>query len=49
MDYLEFVFSGKGNIFRIFNACQAFYRSEKQDRSLMKFLWSTKFLCRVFD
>ena len=25
MDYLEFVFFGKGNISRIFNVCKAFY------------------------
>ena len=34
MDYLEFVYSGKGNISRIFDVCRAFYHSEKQDRSL---------------
>ena len=34
MDYLEFVFSGKGNVSCIFNVCKAFYRSEKQDQSL---------------
>ena len=34
MDYLEFVFSGKGNVSRIFDVCKAFYRSEKQDQSL---------------
>ena len=27
MDYLEFVFSGKGNVSRIFDVCKAFYRS----------------------
>ena len=37
MDYLEFVYSRKGNISRIFDVCQAFYRYEKQDRSLMVF------------
>ena len=26
MDYLEFVFSGKGNVSRIFDVCKAFYR-----------------------
>ena len=31
MDYLEFVFSGKGNVSRIYDVCKAFYRSEKQD------------------
>ena len=34
MDYLEFVFSGKGNVSRIFDVCKTFYRSEKQDQSL---------------
>ena len=34
MDYLEFVFSGKGNVSRIFDVCKAFYRLEKQDQSL---------------
>ena len=34
MDYLEFVFSGKRNVSRIFDVCKAFYRSEKQDQSL---------------
>ena len=31
MDYLEFVFSGKGNVSHIFDVCKAFYRLEKQD------------------
>ena len=34
MDYLEFVFFGKGNVSHIFDVCKAFYRSEKQDQSL---------------
>ena len=29
MEYLEFVYSSKGNIFRIFDVCRAFYRTEK--------------------
>ena len=37
MDYLEFVYSGKGNISSIFDVCRAFYRSEKQDWSLTEF------------
>ena len=36
MDYLEFVYFGKGNISRIFDVCRAFYRSEKQDQLLTK-------------
>ena len=34
INYLEFVFSGKGNVSRIFDVCKAFYRSKKQDQSL---------------
>ena len=34
MDYLEFVFFGKGNVSSIFDVCKAFYRLEKQDQSL---------------
>ena len=26
MDYLDFVFSGKGNVSRIFDVCKTFYR-----------------------
>ena len=42
MDYLEFVYSGKGNISRIFDVCRAFYRSEKKDRSLTEFFMDYK-------
>ena len=42
MDYLEFVFSGKGNISRIFDVCKAFYRSEKHDQSLTEFFMDCK-------
>ena len=31
IDYLKFIFSGKGNISCIFDVCKAFYRSKKQD------------------
>ena len=34
MEYLEFVYSGKGNISRMFDVCRAFYRTEKQDQFL---------------
>ena len=34
MDYLEFLYSGKGNVSQIFEVCKAFHRPEKQDRSL---------------
>ena len=42
MDYLEFMYSGKGNISRIFDVCRAFYRFEKQDRLLTKFFMNYK-------
>ena len=29
MEYLEFVYSGKGNISRMFDVCRAFYHTEK--------------------
>ena len=30
MDYLDFLYSGKGNLSRMFDVCKAFYRAEKQ-------------------
>ena len=42
MNYLEFVYFGKGNIFHIFDVCRAFYRSKKQDWSLMEFFMDYK-------
>ena len=42
MQYLEFVYSSKGNISRIFDVCRAFYRSEKQNRSLTKLFMDYK-------
>ncbi|KAH6784058.1 hypothetical protein C2S52_009017 [Perilla frutescens var. hirtella] len=32
--YLEFLYSGKGNISRMYTVCQEFYRPEKGDKSL---------------
>ena len=34
MDYLDYLYSGKGNVSRMFEVCKAFYRPEKEDRSL---------------
>ena len=42
MEYLEFVYSGKGNISRIFDVCRAFYRTEKQDRFLTELFMDYK-------
>ena len=42
MEYLEFVYSGKGNISRIFDVCRAFYRTKKQDRSLIELFMDYK-------
>ena len=42
MDYLEFVYSRRGNVSRIFDVCKAFYRSDKQDQSLTEFFMAYK-------
>ena len=42
MEYLEFVYLGKGNISRIFDVCRAFYRTEKQDQSLTELFMDYK-------
>ncbi|KAM7509738.1 hypothetical protein LguiB_008613 [Lonicera macranthoides] len=42
MDYLDFLYSGKGNISRIYDVCKAFYRTEKQDRSIMSYFMDFK-------
>ena len=42
MDYLEFVFFGKGNVSRIFDMCKASYQSKKQDQSLTYFFMEYK-------
>ena len=34
MDYLEFLYFGKGNVSRIFKVYKAFHRPEKHDMSL---------------
>ena len=42
MKYLEFMYSGKGNISRIFDVCRAFYCIEKQDQSLTELFMDYK-------
>lgn len=42
MEYSEFLYSGKGNISRIYEVCQAFYRAEKQDKSIMTYFMNFK-------
>src|SRR5262249_47579164 len=37
MDYLEFLYSGKGNIVRIYEVCKSFYRAEQHDNSLTSY------------
>ena len=34
MNYLEFLYFGKGNVSHIYEVCKAFYHAEKQDKSL---------------
>ena len=42
MEYLEFVYSSKGNISHIFDVCRAFYHTKKQDRSLRELFMDYK-------
>ena len=42
MEYLEFVYSSKENFSHIFDVCRAFYRTEKQDRSLTELFMDYK-------
>ncbi len=46
MDYLEFLYSGKGNISCTYEVCKAFYRVEKQDKSLTAYFMDFK---RVYE
>ena len=42
MKYLEFVYSGKGNISCIFDVYRGFYRTKKQDGSLTELFMDYK-------
>ena len=42
MNYLEFVYSSKGNISRMFDVCRVFYRTGKQDWSLAELFMDYK-------
>ncbi|KAL5741578.1 hypothetical protein ACOSP7_028310 [Xanthoceras sorbifolium] len=42
MDYLDFLYSGKGNLSRMYEVCKAFYRAEKQDQSLTNYFMAFK-------
>ena len=42
MNYLAFLYSGKGNITRIYDVCKAFYRADKGDRSLTNYFMEFK-------
>ncbi|KAL5772609.1 hypothetical protein ACOSP7_012217 [Xanthoceras sorbifolium] len=42
MNYLDFLYSGKGNLSRMYEVCKAFYRAEKQDQSLTNYFMAFK-------
>ncbi|KAK2980702.1 hypothetical protein RJ640_001274 [Escallonia rubra] len=42
IDYLEFLYSGKCNISRIYDVCRAFYRPEKETKTLTAFFMDFK-------
>ena len=42
MNYLDFLYSRKGNISRVYEVCKSFYRVEKQDRNLTAYFMDFK-------
>ena len=42
MNYLEFMYSKKGNISHIYDVCKTFYRANKGDRSLTSYFIAFK-------
>ncbi|XP_071695894.1 uncharacterized protein [Rutidosis leptorrhynchoides] len=49
MEYLDFLYSGKSNISRIFNVCKSFHRGEQHDRSLMDYVMEFKKVYEEFN
>ncbi|XP_071738958.1 uncharacterized protein [Rutidosis leptorrhynchoides] len=49
MEYLDFLYSGKSNISRIFNVCKSFHRGEQHDRSLMAYVMEFKKVYEEFN
>ena len=42
MEYLDFLYSGRGNLSRIYEVCKACYRAEKQDRTITSYFMDFK-------
>ena len=42
MDYLEFLYSGKENVSRMYDVCKAFYRAKKEAKSLTTYFMDFK-------
>lgn len=42
MDYLKFLYSGKGNLSCMYEVCKFFYRVKKQDQSLINYFMAFK-------
>lgn len=42
MNYLQFLYYGKGNFSRIYDVCQSFYRADKEDRTLTSYFMDFK-------
>ena len=42
MEYLEFLYSGKGNLSRVYEVCKQFYRPEQNDQSLQSYFMNFK-------
>ena len=49
MEYLEFVYPSKGNIFRIFDVCRVFYHIERQYWSTTELFMDYKKTCKELN
>jgi hypothetical protein len=49
LDYLAFLYSGKGNISRIYDVCKEFYRPKKQDKSLTEYFMDFKWVYKELN
>lgn len=49
IDYLEFLYSSKGNVSHIYEVCKAFYHAEKEPKSLTAYFMEFKKIYEEFN
>lgn len=49
MDYLEFLYSGKGNLSRMFDVCKEFYRIERNGEPVQTYFMEFKKVCEELN